>query len=147
MSESSQLGQPPDLEEREFATLLFDGVCNLCNGWVDFVIRRDPMGRIRFAALQSPEGSAALENVGLSGDYLDSIILVESDGRVRSASTGVLETLRKLRWPWPLLYLLIIVPPPIRDYVYRLIANRRYRWFGKRNTCRVPTDREKKRFL
>ena len=147
MSDSSQFGQTPDPEEREFAILLFDGVCNLCNGWVDFVIRRDPTGRIRFAALQSPEGSAALENVGLSGDYFDSIILVESDGRIRSASTGVLETLRKLRWPWPLLYLLIIVPPPIRDYVYRLIAKKRYRWFGKRDTCRIPTATEEKRFL
>lgn len=143
----SQLGQPHASDEREFAILLFDGVCNLCNGWVDFVIRRDPTGKIRFAALQSPEGSAALENAGLSGEYLDSVILVESDGRVRSASAGVLATLRKLEWPWSLLYLFVVVPPPIRDSIYRQVAKRRYQWFGKRNTCRLPTAREKKRFL
>lgn len=143
----SQLGQPPDSDEREFAILLFDGVCNLCNGWVDFVIRRDPTGKIRFAALQSPEGSAALESAGLSGEYLDSVILVESDGRVRSASAGVLATLRKLERPWSLLYIFVVVPPPIRDYIYRQVAKRRYQWFGKRNTCRLPTAREKKRFL
>ena len=147
MNDSNRANSPADSGDCEFATLLFDGVCNLCNGWVDFVIRRDPKGKIRFAALQSPEGSAALERVGLSGDYLDSIILVDSDGRVRSASAGVLETLRRLRWPWPVFYLLIVVPAPIRDWVYRWVARKRYQWFGKRHTCRVPTARERERFL
>lgn len=147
MSQSSPTRQPAESEERDFAVLLFDGICNLCNGWVDFVIRRDPAGKIRFAALQSPEGSAALEGLGLSDGFLDSVILVERDGRVRIASSGVLATLRKLQWPWPLLYLLVVVPPPIRDFIYRQVASKRYQWFGKRNTCRVPTPREQKRFL
>ena len=127
--------------------ILFDGVCNLCNGWVDFVIRRDPNGAIRFAALQSPEGAAVLKRVGLPSDYLDTLVLIEDGGRIRSASTGVLETLRNLQWPWPLLYFLIIVPAPIRNFVYRKVAKARYRWFGRRNTCRMPTAEEEKRFL
>ena len=147
MSDSNRLDQTPDMQEREFAILLFDGVCNFCNGWVDFVIRRDPNGAIRFAALQSPEGAAVLKEVGLPSDYLDTVVLIEGDGRVRSASTGVLETLRKLQGPWPLLYFLIIVPAPIRDFVYRRVAKARYRWFGQRSTCRMPTAEEEKRFL
>ena len=147
MSASDQTDQAPDSEGHDFSILLFDGVCTLCNGWVDFVIRRDPTGKIRFAALQSPEGAAALGELGLSGNFLDSIVLVESDGRIRLASTGVLETIRKLRWPWPLLYPLILVPPPIRNFIYRQVAKNRYRWFGKRNTCRVPTAQERERFL
>lgn len=147
MNDSSHPDTHSESEDRDFATLLFDGVCNLCNGWVDFVIRRDPKGRIKFAAMQSEEGSAALEGVGLSGDYLDSIILVDGEGRVRSASSGVLETLRRLKWPWPVFYLFIVVPPPIRDSIYRWIAARRYQWFGERHTCRVPTACERERFL
>ena len=146
-TDAAQPEKLEDPEREEFAILLFDGVCNLCNGWVDFVIRRDPRGRIRFAALQSAAGSKALRDIGLPNDYLDSIIFIDVDGTVRTASTGVLATLRELRWPWPLFYALILIPAPVRDFFYRHIAEKRYLWFGKRDTCRLPTEDEERRFL
>jgi predicted DCC family thiol-disulfide oxidoreductase YuxK len=146
-AKESHPGQPEMPISRDYATLLFDGVCNLCNGWVDFVIRRDPRGNIRFAALQSPAGEEVLHDIDLSADYLDSLVLVETDGRILTASSAVLTALRKMKWPWPLFFALVIVPKPIRDFIYRQIARSRYRWFGKRDTCRVPTPEEEARFL
>jgi predicted DCC family thiol-disulfide oxidoreductase YuxK len=134
-------------EDGRYAVLLFDGVCNLCNGWVDFVIRREPAGTIRFAALQSTAGRQWLQQASLPVDYLESLILVDEEGRVFSGSDGVLQTLRRLRQPWPLLYGLNIIPLAIRNFVYEKVANRRYSWFGKRETCRLPTDEERERFL
>jgi predicted DCC family thiol-disulfide oxidoreductase YuxK len=145
--EKSHSGQPEMPISRDYATLLFDGVCNLCNGWVDFVIRRDPRGNIRFAALQSPAGRKALQEIDMSADYLDSIILLDTDGRILTASSAVLTALRKMKWPWPLLFALVIVPKPIRDFIYQRVARSRYRWFGKRDTCRVPAPEEEERFL
>ena len=105
-------------ETGSHAVLVFDGVCNLCNGWVDFVIRRDPAGTIRFAALQSDAGRQTLQQKGFSVDYLESLLLVDEAGIVYTGSDGVLQTLRRLRQPWPLLYGLRVVPSAIRDFVY-----------------------------
>lgn len=134
-------------EDDSHSVLLFDGICNLCNGWVDFVIRRDPTGRIRFAALQSDPGREILRQTGFSVDYLESLLLIDEAGRVYTASDSVLQTLRRLRQPWPWLYVLRFVPSSIRNFVYAKVANRRYNWFGKRDTCRLPTDDERERFL
>jgi len=127
-------------------TILFDGVCNLCNGFVRFVVRRDPAARFRFAALQSPAAAALLREAGVASPLPDSVILVE-DGRVYLRSGAALRIARGLRFPWPLAYAAIVVPRFIRDRVYDAVAARRYRWFGRRDVCMVPTPELQKRFL
>ncbi len=126
--------------------ILFDGVCNLCNASVQFVLRRDPRARFRFAALQSTAGRAALARAGVLGTVPDSIVLVHR-GTVRTRSAAALAIARGLRFPWPLLTVLWLVPYPLRDLVYDWIARNRYRWFGKRETCQVPTPALRARFL
>jgi predicted DCC family thiol-disulfide oxidoreductase YuxK len=127
--------------------ILFDGVCNLCNGFVDFVIVRDGRRRFRFASLQSAQGQALVRAAAsLPGDVPDSIVLVGTDG-IFYRSTAVLRVLRGLRGAWPMLYALIVVPRPIRDVVYDWVARHRYRIFGTRDTCRVPTAEERSRFV
>jgi predicted DCC family thiol-disulfide oxidoreductase YuxK len=126
--------------------VLFDGVCNLCNGFVNAVIERDPDGYFTFGALQSDPARAYLDAFGLSGDVLDSVVLIEG-GRLYRRSTAALRILRRLSPPWPLAYLLVAIPRPVRDRVYDWIAGRRYRWFGKRSACRVPTPELRSRFL
>lgn len=126
--------------------ILFDGTCNLCNGAVQFVLKRDPRGRFRFAALGSAAGRAALAATGVAGPLPDSIVLV-ADGRVRTRSAAALAIARGLRLPWPLLSVFWLVPYPLRDLVYDWIARNRYRWFGKRDECWVPTPALRARFL
>jgi predicted DCC family thiol-disulfide oxidoreductase YuxK len=126
--------------------ILFDGVCNLCNGAVQFVLRRDPRGHFRFASLQSAAGRAALAKVGALGTLPDSIVLL-ADGRVRVKSAAALAIARGLRFPWPLLTVFWLVPYPLRDLVYDWIAKNRYRWFGRRDECWVPTPELRARFL
>jgi len=128
------------------ATILFDGVCNLCNGFVQFVIARDPAARFRFATLQSDAASAVLRDAGVTAPLPDSIVLVE-DGAAHVRSGAALRILRGLRFPWPLAYALIIVPRVVRDRAYDFIAAHRYRWFGRRESCWLPTPDLKRRFL
>jgi len=137
--------QPSELEAQH-GIVLFDGVCNLCNGFVNFVIDRDPAGYFKFGALQSEAARPYLERFGLRPDYMDSIVLIEN-GRLYRDSTAALRILRRLQGLWPLLYGLIVVPRPLRDAVYRWIARHRYRWFGRREQCRVPTPDLLARFL
>ena len=127
------------------AVILFDGVCNLCNGAVQFVIERDPAARFGFAALQSPV-AARLMGSSRSGGRLDSIVLIE-EGRIWSQSTAALRIARRLRFPWPALYAMIVVPRPLRDWIYNLVARNRYTWFGEREACMVPTPALRARFL
>jgi predicted DCC family thiol-disulfide oxidoreductase YuxK len=129
------------------SAILFDGVCNLCNGFTRFIMARDPApGRFRFAALQSDPGQRLLKAHGLSTDGLDTIVLIE-DGAAFIRSAAALRTLRRLGLPWSLLYGFIIVPRPLRDVVYRFVARRRYRWFGRRDACMAPTPDSCGRFL
>ena len=128
------------------AIILFDGVCNLCNAFVNFVIARDPAGRFRFGALQSPEGREALRRSGASDEGLRTLVLIE-DGRAYTESTAALRVLRGLSPPWPLLSALRVVPPLLRDPVYRFVARHRYRWFGQRAHCRLPDPGLERRFL
>ena len=124
--------------------VLFDGVCNLCNGSVVFIIQRDRRGVFRFAALQSP---AAASLLGERARTLpDSLVLIEN-GRVYTQSTAVLRVARRLRQPWPLVSALIVLPAPLRDWLYAWIARNRYRWFGRREVCMVPTPELQARFL
>ena len=132
--------------QRQPAIVLFDGVCNLCNVSVTFIIDRDPHGWFRFAALQSETGRRLLAQAAWPSLAPDSIMLIES-GRVHTDSTAVLRIARRLRGWWPLLYGLIVIPAPVRDGVYRWIAANRYRWFGQSTSCRVPTPDLQQRFL
>ncbi|WP_115870021.1 thiol-disulfide oxidoreductase DCC family protein [Marinoscillum furvescens] len=129
------------------AVILFDGVCNLCNSSVDFVIRRDKQKRFQFASLQSPEAEQLLKEAGSpQPTELESVVLVKED-RVYNRSDAALEIARNLSGLWPLLYVFKLIPRALRDAVYRYIAKKRYRWFGKRDTCRLPDESEKERFL
>jgi predicted DCC family thiol-disulfide oxidoreductase YuxK len=126
--------------------VLFDGECNLCSGTVQFVLRRDRRARFRFASLQSPKGRELALGCGATGDCLDTLILIE-EARCFARSSAALRVVRRLPWPWPLLYGFIVVPRPLRDLVYRWVARHRYRWFGRRSTCLMPTPEVQARFL
>ena len=126
--------------------LLFDGHCNLCNAWINFIIKRDPSSRIRFASLQSPAGRRLLEDHKIDANYIDSLVLFEED-KVSVSSTAALRILSYLDgWERHLIYLTIL-PRTFRDLVYRFVAKNRYKWFGRREQCMVPTVKLSKRFL
>lgn len=138
--------------------VLFDGTCTFCNGAVQFIIDREKKGELRFAPIQSEAGQAILEEAAGksralalregadgSGDP-DSVVLVEN-GKVYSHSTAGLRIARRLRAPWSWTTVFVIVPRFVRDAVYRWFARNRYRWFGKEETCRVPTPALRERFL
>ena len=126
--------------------LLFDGECNLCHGAVQFVLRRDRAQRFRFTALGSEAGRQALAAAGAVQPLPDSMVLLHR-GRVRTRSGAALAVARLLPWPWPLWSVFWIVPYPLRDLLYAFVAKNRYRWFGKRATCWVPTPALRARFL
>jgi len=126
--------------------LLFDGVCNLCNGFVQFVIRRDPEAVFRFAPLQSEIGQALSRRAGLSAEEISTVVLFHR-GRFFTHSDVALEITRLLPGFWPLLYGLRIIPKPLRDAVYNWVARNRYRWFGRQESCMVPTPELRQRFL
>jgi predicted DCC family thiol-disulfide oxidoreductase YuxK len=126
--------------------VLFDGVCNLCNGSVQFLLKRDPEGRFRFAALQSDAGRRLMAEHGLDVDALSSVLLIEG-GRVWQESSAALRIASHLPGAWKLLRVFAVVPRPLRDAVYRWIARNRYRWFGRTETCWLPTPELEARFL
>ncbi|WP_400194096.1 thiol-disulfide oxidoreductase DCC family protein [Hymenobacter sp. B81] len=128
--------------------ILFDGVCNLCHGWVQFIIARDPAAQFRFASLQSEAGRRLLPP-GFNSDALnpDSVVLIENDGQIYTHSTAVLRILRRLPGGWALLAAGLLVPRPVRDAVYRWVARNRYRWFGRQESCWLPTPELRQRFL
>ena len=135
------------VDPREHPIVLFDGVCNLCEATVRFVIERDPAGRFRFAPLQSPLGRALLLHHGYDPDAIAAVVLVDGDG-AHDRSTAALRLVAGLRAPWSWLAPpLLLVPRRLRDAVYRWIAGRRYRWFGRRAECLVPTPELRARFL
>jgi predicted DCC family thiol-disulfide oxidoreductase YuxK len=123
----------------------FDGVCNLCNGTVNFLIDRDRRSRLRFAPLQGSTFAAlAASHPELGG--IDSFVLQEGD-RVHVRSSAAVRILMALGGPWRLAGALLAVPRPLRDRLYDFVARRRYRWFGKRDSCRMPTPELRARFL
>lgn len=126
--------------------ILFDGVCNFCNFWVNFIIDRDKKDLFRFAALQSEKGQELLERFRMDSNSLDTFVLIE-DKKVYTKSTAALRISRNLMGIWKFLYFLILVPKPFRDFIYTLIAKNRYKFFGKRDTCRIPNEEDKKKFL
>lgn len=128
------------------STIFFDGVCNLCNGAVQFVIERDKNNVFRFASLQSDYAAKTITPFAIDPENLASFILLEN-GKVYQRSTAALRVAKKLSGLWPLLYAFIIVPPFIRDAVYNYIAKNRYKWFGKQESCWVPTLALREKFL
>ncbi len=126
--------------------LLFDGVCNLCNGAVQFVIKYGSKNTLRFAALQSETGQQILEHFNLPKEDIFSVILVENE-KVYVRSSAALRMYKNMGGFWNLMYLFIIVPRPIRDAIYNLIAKNRYKWFGEKESCMIPTPELKSRFL
>ncbi|MBX7151424.1 thiol-disulfide oxidoreductase DCC family protein [bacterium] len=130
----------------EYPIILFDGVCNLCNGSVLFIIKRDPKAQFRFASLQSAYGENFLKEKNLSTKEYDSIVLIEGD-RFYTQSSAALRIAKRLNGAWPLFYIGIIIPKFLRDAVYNFIAKNRYRWFGKKDACMIPTPELRSRFM
>lgn len=130
----------------QFDIILFDGVCNLCNSAVDLIIRNDKGRHFKVGPLQDPKTAELLRGYDINSDYLDSIILIRGD-KVYYKSRAALEVTKKLKGLWPLLYAFIVVPAFVRDSIYDWIARNRYRWYGKKETCRLPTADERARFL
>lgn len=126
--------------------ILFDGICNLCDGVVQFVIKHDPENQFLFASLQSEAGQRLLKQYKLPVENFNSFILIQ-DEKVYSKSTGALKVARQIKGVWSWLYIFIIIPSFIRDAVYAWIAQNRYKWFGKKEACMIPTPELKARFL
>lgn len=126
--------------------LLFDGVCNLCNGFVKFIIKRDPKGKFRFASLQSEKGQELLQKFNLPTEDFHSFVFIQGD-QYYLRSTAALNVLRVLGGFWKPFYAFIIIPRPIRDFFYRIVAKSRYKLFGKKDSCMIPTPELKERFL
>jgi predicted DCC family thiol-disulfide oxidoreductase YuxK len=130
-------------------TILFDGVCNLCSGVVRFVIARDPHAHFRFAALQSDAARRACAEVGATPPAAvdpDTIIVIVN-GRALERSDAALAIASRLPFPWPMFGVFRILPRALRDWLYRFVAKNRYRWFGKSDTCMMPTPELRARFL
>lgn len=133
-------------KDNRHKTILFDGVCNLCNGAVTFVIKHDKKNVFQFAALQSAVGIAMAAKHGVDTSKTDSILLIDQD-KIYAKSTAALKIARHLSGGYPLLYGFMIVPNFIRNWVYNTIAKNRYKWFGRTDSCMVPAPELKDKFL
>jgi len=136
------------MDNQPHPIVLFDGVCNVCDQAVLFIVDRDRRQRFRFASIQSPTGARLLAAHGLSGlaQVVSTMVLIEGE-RVYTHSAAALRIARQLDGAWPLLSLFWLVPGPLRDLAYRYFAAHRYRWFGQLEACRVPTPELRSRFL
>ncbi|HRN95150.1 MAG: thiol-disulfide oxidoreductase DCC family protein [Chitinophagales bacterium] len=132
--------------KQEKALILFDGVCNLCESSVQFILLRDEQAYFQFASLQSDSANKILTQHGLKTSNFDSIVLIEN-GKIYQRSDAALRIAKQLSGAWKLFYAFIIVPRFIRDAVYNIVAKNRYRWFGKKNECMLPKPEWKHRFL
>jgi len=126
--------------------LLFDGVCILCNGFVRFLLARDKQAKFRFAPLQSAIGQKLLAEQHLSTTDLTSVVLIQNNKHYLK-SKAALMVLKELGGVWKLFTVFLLVPRPIRDFLYDIVAKNRYRWFGKMDACILPNEEEKGRFL
>ncbi|MEJ1517465.1 thiol-disulfide oxidoreductase DCC family protein [Bacillus cereus] len=125
--------------------VLFDGECNVCDRSVQFIIKRDPIGLFKFASLQSDIGKELLNKYNAPND-LSSLVLIENNNCYLKSSAALRVT-KNLKGAWKLLYLLLVVPKPLRDYFYSIMAKNRYKWFGKKDSCMLPSPEVRKRFL
>lgn len=131
---------------KEQPVILFDGVCNLCNGVVKLVIKQDKKAYFKLAALQSPAGQMLLQKYRLPQKDFETFLLIKN-GKVYQQSDAALQVAKHFSWYWQWLQILWLVPRPLRNAVYRLVARNRYRWFGKKEACMIPTPSIKKRFI
>lgn len=129
-----------------YPILLFDGVCNLCNGAVQFIIKRDKKAHFRFAALQSEVGQDLLKKFAVKEEYLSTLVLIENE-KAYVRSDAVLRVAKNLGGLWSLTYIFILVPRFIRNAVYNWVGSHRYQWFGQKDACMMPTPDLQKRFL
>jgi len=133
----------PDIKS---PVLLFDGVCNLCNASVQWILKRDRKGVFKFAALQSDTGQELLRQFGFSEKNFDTVVLV-TDGRIFTRADAALEIVQRIGGLWSLLAVFKIIPRPIRNTIYDWVARNRYRWFGKTEECMLPRPEWKERFV
>lgn len=134
------------MESENKNIILFDGVCNLCNGSVVFIIKRDKNDLFRFAAIQSNKGQEFINKHNIDTSKVDSILLIDGN-HYYSKSTAALKIARQLRGGYPLLYVFMVLPRFFRNWVYDIIAKNRYKWFGKKENCMIPTQELKEKFL
>ncbi len=127
--------------------ILFDGVCNLCNSAVNFIIKRDKNDVFRYASLQSEVGRALAKERGVDSSKLDTILLIEPSIVYYHKSTAALQIAKQLSGGYPLLSIFLIFPKFLRDWIYDIIAKNRYKWFGKRESCVIPTPELKALFI
>jgi predicted DCC family thiol-disulfide oxidoreductase YuxK len=126
--------------------ILFDGVCNLCNGLVNWIIDRDKKNLFRFSSLQSNFGLETVKKINLAGNYMDTVVYLD-DETSYTESAAILHIFKDLGGLYSALFIFIIVPSFLRNFVYRIVARNRYKWFGRQETCRVPTPELKSKFL
>ena len=126
--------------------IVFDGICNWCNAWVNVTIDHDPDAKFKFGTLQTEPAQQILKSLHLPTEDFGTFLLLEN-GHIYTKSTAALRIVRHLSGFWPFFYLGIMIPRPLRDALYNYIAHRRYEWMGKADTCRVPTPAERDRFV
>jgi predicted DCC family thiol-disulfide oxidoreductase YuxK len=134
------------MTEKEHAVILFDGICNFCNDRINFIIRHDKRDYFRYTPMQSETGMKIMKENNLDATSPDSFFLVEN-GKSYDRSTAALRIVRKLSGAWPLLYFFIIVPKFLRDIGYKIVAKNRYKWWGKKDACMIPTPEVRQKFL
>ena len=126
--------------------ILFDGICNLCNSSVNFILRHEKSPLFHFASIQSETGKELLQWCGLSEDFSEAVIYIEN-GTVHQGSTAALKIGQRLKFPWSAISSVgLLVPKNFRDWVYKQIGTHRYQWFGKRDVCMIPTKELRVRF-
>ena len=135
------------MKEEEYKIILFDGVCNLCNNAINFVIKRDKKSVFRFASLQSEIGQKLINERGIDTSKIDSIILIDPGTAWYEKSTAALQIAKQLSGMLPLLSVFLIFPKSFRDWIYDIIARNRYKWFGKKDQCMIPTPELKALFI
>jgi predicted DCC family thiol-disulfide oxidoreductase YuxK len=126
--------------------VLFDGVCNLCNASVQFIIKHDKKRKFRFASIQSEFGKGQIAKFQIDTRKTDSVIYIYKN-KVYSRSSAALKIVRQLDGLWPVIFIFIVIPPFIRNLIYDYIAKNRYKWFGKKESCMIPSPDLKSRFL
>ena len=126
--------------------ILFDGVCNFCNGTINWILQHDKKNEFRFATLQSTYGKQVVERFKLTSDYLDTVILIENE-KVYLRSQAILRIIKRIGGIYSILGIFSIVPAPILNFFYNIVAKYRYRWFGKRESCMVPDASIKQKFI
>lgn len=134
------------MSQKKYAVIIFDGLCNLCNNKINFVIRNDKKDYFRFAPLQSEIGKKQLAKHHIHQHNFNTFFLLENN-KTYKQSTAVLRIIKKLDGLWPILYVLIIIPAFMRNVIYNIIAKNRYKWWGKRDSCAVPDGANLEKFL